>query len=36
MKKETNFNQFYTLITMSSFKKVDYIPNEEDKIMPWE
>jgi hypothetical protein len=33
MKKKTSLNHFYTLVTMSSLEKIDYIPNEEDEIM---
>jgi hypothetical protein len=36
MKKKTSLNRFYTLVTMNSLEKVDYIPNEEDEIMLWE
>jgi hypothetical protein len=36
MKKKTSLNHFYTLVTISSLEKVDYIPNEEDEIMLWE
>jgi hypothetical protein len=36
MKKKASLNHFYTIVTMSSLEKVDYIPNEEDEIMLWE
>jgi hypothetical protein len=36
MKKKASLNHFYTIVTLSSLEKVDYIPNEEDEIMLWE